>query len=128
VAWFLRYWLPLLLYLAATFVLSGMSSPPVPFNLDSNSLHYPEYALFSFLLLRAIHAAKPGMPSAWAVGSSLLLSGLWGLSDEIHQAFVPGRVPDVNDLIHDLVGAAAGIAAFFSFKYISLKHKRRMER
>ena len=110
---FVRYWLPFTIYLAVMFTLSGMSSPPIPFNFDSNSLHYPEFAVFSFLLVRAIHGETPGLPSPSAALGTLFLSGLWGLSDEIHQAFIPGRVPDISDLAHDLIGSAAGLAAFY---------------
>jgi VanZ family protein len=33
---------------------------------------------------------------------------LWGLSDEIHQALVPGRSPELNDVVADLFGSVAG--------------------
>lgn len=116
---FLRYWAPFLAYLVLTFVLSGMSSPGIPFSMDSNSLHYPEYAVFAFLLTRALHSGKRGYPPAQVGAAALLLSGLWGLSDEVHQAFIPERVPDAGDLFHDVIGAAAGIAAFYLFRYFS---------
>jgi VanZ family protein len=34
---------------------------------------------------------------------------LYGLSDEWHQSFVPGRTPDVWDLVVDAIGALTGI-------------------
>ncbi len=37
-----------------------------------------------------------------------LLAVLFGISDEIHQSFVPGRFPDLWDLVADAVGALAG--------------------
>jgi len=124
-AGFVRYWLPFTICLAVMFTLSGMSSPPMPFNIDSNSLHYPEFAVFSFLLLRAIHGGKPGVPSAASGIAAFLLSGLWGLSDEIHQAFIPGRVPDISDLGHDLIGAACGLAAFYMAAFYLNRKKAR---
>ena len=115
---FIRFWLPFTIFLITTFVLSGMSSPAIPFNLDSNSLHLPEFALFSFLLIRAIHGGRPGRPSISAALGTLVLSGLWGVSDEIHQAFIPGRVPDINDLARDLIGSVIGLAAFYLYSVI----------
>ena len=116
---FLRYWAPFLAYLVLTFILSGISSPTIPFNVDSNLLHYPEFAVFSFLLVRAIHSGKQGLPSASVAASAVILSALWGLSDEVHQAFIPERVPDVGDLAHDVIGAAAGAGLFYLFLHFS---------
>lgn len=36
------------------------------------------------------------------------LSVAYGVSDEVHQAFVPGRHPDALDLVADAVGAGLG--------------------
>lgn len=36
---------------------------------------------------------------------AVLISCLYGISDEIHQSFIPGRTPEVKDLIVDTVAA-----------------------
>lgn len=36
-------------------------------------------------------------------------AALYGLSDEIHQMYVPGRSPDVRDWFADVIGAVIGI-------------------
>lgn len=103
-----RFWLPPALYLSLIFVLSSLSQPPIPARFSGDFLHYPEYFLLAFLLARAIHAS---LGSVRPVASALLAfacSALWGVTDEFHQAFVPGRVPDLRDLTHDAVGAAVG--------------------
>jgi VanZ family protein len=41
----------------------------------------------------------------WAV----LLSGLYGVTDEFHQAFVPGRGAAALDVGIDTLGAALGV-------------------
>lgn len=42
-------------------------------------------------------------------GIALLLAGVYGLSDEIHQLFVAGREFSLMDLAADVVGAMLGI-------------------
>ncbi|HSH41142.1 MAG TPA: VanZ family protein, partial [Arenicellales bacterium] len=54
---------------------------------------------------------RPG-PAGYAAQARWLALGLavlYGISDEWHQSFVPGREPDVLDVLADGVGAAVGI-------------------
>ena len=37
------------------------------------------------------------------------LAVLYGLTDEWHQSYVPGRVPDILDILTDAIGAATGL-------------------
>ncbi|MBQ2989331.1 MAG: VanZ family protein [Clostridia bacterium] len=46
---------------------------------------------------------------------ALIFSFLFAVTDEIHQAFVPGRGPAFTDVLIDTVGAALGIAVIFCF-------------
>jgi VanZ family protein len=40
---------------------------------------------------------------------SILLTGLYGASDELHQYFVPFRSADVWDILFDLLGGIFGV-------------------
>ena len=42
---------------------------------------------------------------------AVLLALAYGISDEIHQSFTPGRSPDVMDVVADTIGAGVGVAA-----------------
>lgn len=44
---------------------------------------------------------------------AVLASTLYGVSDEIHQCFVPGRTSEVKDVLSDLAGAALAAALVF---------------
>lgn len=57
----------------------------------------------AYLVLGALGSLATGSRPAGA-----LLAVLYGISDEIHQSFVPGRFPDLWDLVADSVGALVG--------------------
>ena len=40
---------------------------------------------------------------------AVLLASLYGVSDEVHQAYVPGRSADMLDWVADTVGAGVGV-------------------
>ena len=44
-------------------------------------------------------------------GGAWVFTVLFAVTDEIHQAFVPGRGPSVTDVLIDAVGVAVGIGA-----------------
>ena len=47
-------------------------------------------------------------------GYAWIFSVLFAVTDEIHQAFIPGRGPAVKDVLLDAVGAALGIALIYA--------------
>lgn len=109
---FLGNWLPPLLYLAVIYILSGMSAPPLPAGWTGNLLHYPEYAILGFLLARALEGGRRDVPLLPGPLGAFALAVVLGALDELHQSFVPGRMPDPVDWLHDAVGAAFGATAW----------------
>ncbi len=53
-----------------------------------------------------------------------ILSVLYAISDEIHQAFVPGRGPMVSDVVLDSAGAFVGVSFALVFALIIQKVKK----
>ncbi len=49
----------------------------------------------------------------------IALASLYGISDEIHQIFVPDRVADIYDVIADILGSMIGVMLyqFFILEY-----------
>lgn len=68
--------------------------------------HFAEYLVLSLLLHRALARARPWSlrPAAVAV----VVAGLYAVTDELHQSFVPGRTGAASDCLIDLSGATAG--------------------
>jgi VanZ family protein len=68
------------------------------------SAHFTEYAVFGWLIARALRDAR-----GWQLHHALLavaLAGAYAVSDEVHQIFVPGRTAAVGDVLIDVLGAA----------------------
>jgi VanZ family protein len=56
-------------------------------------------------------------PRPIAHGILIALGALYGVTDEWHQVFVPGRVPDVADWLVDVLGLILGYGAVVVFIY-----------
>jgi len=77
--------------------------------------HLVEYMLLFFLWRGALAEDLTSVP--WR---SLSIAAAYGLFDEIHQAFVPGRSGNVEDVLWD---AAGGFVAWWLLR--RLAHRRR---
>ncbi len=103
VAW-LSYWLPPLLLMAAIFYLSSQPNlPQAPGELLDAVLkkisHAVVYVLLFLLLLRAWRCSP--VPHR-ALQAALLTTAAYAISDELHQAFVPGRKANWYDVLIDV--------------------------
>ncbi|MGB8221822.1 MAG: VanZ family protein [Polyangiales bacterium] len=118
-----RIWKFALLYMALIFVISsfevrvpGIQHIP----LQDKGIHLVEYSVLGWLCAAASSRTWPSA-SAWRTAAfALFISVLWGASDELHQAFVPGRTSELPDLLADLVGGAAGVSAQRLLSYRSV--------
>ena len=70
--------------------------------------HFCEYLVFGMLLFRAVRLTVPGRPHWWGVLAAMALASAYGITDELHQAFVPGRLCDPADWLTDTLGASLG--------------------
>lgn len=89
--------------------LSGIAGAPV----DVSPLgHFFEYLVFGGLLANALRYEMPRARAAW---TAPLAASLYGISDEIHQIFVPLRACDPADWAVDTVAAILGSAAVIAW-------------
>ena len=108
---FTVYWFPVLIYCLLIYV---QSSHPAPQNLPDfrfgdKLLHFACYALLGALFLRAFNTTPIKHHLKLVLLLSILLSSLYGISDEIHQYFVPFRTADAMDAVSDILGSIAGV-------------------
>lgn len=119
----LTLWGPFFAALAVVFWLSSLSTVPGARYFWDKLLHTVGYAGIGVLALRAFHGGferprpAPTMYAAWAVI-------LWGISDEIHQSFVPGRDASVLDVGADAVGFAFAVLLLAAATSRAVRAKR----
>jgi VanZ family protein len=98
----------LLLWCVASFTLSAQSDPEsfvgVRLRLPDKLVHGIEYAAGGFLAAGAFASSRRAR--AWT--AAVAFCTLWGVSDEVHQGFVPGRDVSSLDLAADVTGAGLG--------------------
>lgn len=110
---FFYYWFPVIIYCALIFIQSSRPAPeiiPAITHLDK-LLHAGAYALLSALFFRAYRTTRYRDRTNYIVIFSILSAGLYGISDELHQHFVPYRSADIQDALADIAGSAIGAVA-----------------
>ncbi len=85
------------------------------FPLRDKGIHFLEYAVLGWLCAAASSRTWPSAASWRTASFAVLVAALWGISDEIHQAFVPGRSPELADAFADALGASAGTVGWHWF-------------
>ena len=111
----LVYRWPLVIYCVMIFVQSCFPSPEVIRHLhwSDKLMHLGGYAILGALTVRMLKRELRGV-RPWKIMSLVVLVGtLYGVSDELHQAFVPGRQADVLDVVADMAGTAMGTLLFW---------------
>lgn len=110
------HWIPAALYMALIWAVSSMSTPNFPvhaFPFRDKGVHAVLYAGLAFLVAHACIRTFEGRSRLRIAILACFITVMWGFSDEVHQAFVPGRSSDALDLAADAVGAIAGTGARF---------------
>ncbi|HEX2676437.1 MAG TPA: VanZ family protein [Polyangiales bacterium] len=119
-------WLPAAAYMALIWVLSSMSHPPsmpdVPFR--DKGIHFMEYGVLAALIAHAFAWTRPSRRMLLIFGIAVVCATLFGLTDEIHQAFVPGRNSDPQDLLADGLGSLLGACAYLVLLRLVVKRAR----
>jgi VanZ family protein len=116
-------WAPVVAYMAAIFFVSGMQSPPLPEQVSDKTGHLMAYAGLAVLSVRAVGRGLPCRVTPRVAWLALVIAGGYGVFDEIHQLFVPGRSGDLFDWFADVSGAVLGIGACWLWGMIASRHR-----
>lgn len=103
-------WLPAVCWMGGVFYLSHQSTP-LGAEAGASRAALAHLALYGGLAaLIYWPLASRSAKVAWAtMAVSFALAVLYGVTDELHQAFIDGRVASETDLLIDAAGAVAGV-------------------
>jgi len=109
----LRYVLAIVAYCGLIFWLSSQSDPPRPdidFEGSDKVAHFIVYAVMAVLVSAGLHDAPRQHPAWLRVFGPVLFATAYGMADEVHQLFTPGRHFSFLDMVANTLGAVAGQA------------------
>ena len=120
-------WAAVLAWMGLIFFLSAQPDLPRPHvgwadRLFSSAAHALEYAVLAVLLAFALEGRRRSLLVAF------LVAVLYGISDEFHQSFVPGRTPDPWDVACDAAGALAALALWAAWRRHRSRSRERASR
>ena len=90
----------------------------LPGGISDHAGHFSGYALLSVLLVFALASGRWAGVTAGVAARAVLISSIYGLTDEFHQQFVPGRSPAWDDIAADSVGALAAALVALLARYV----------
>jgi VanZ family protein len=106
-------------YCAGIFWLSAQSDPPVPDlpvpGLDKVA-HATIYGGLALVLSWGLRRSNRNLPFHWQFWLPILFAAFYGITDEIHQLFVPHREFDLLDWAADIAGA--GIVQAVLYRWV----------
>lgn len=115
----MRYQFPVLFWMGLIFFLSSRSFSHLPPLLPGTDkvVHMIIYAVLCGLMHRALRFQPLDRIASFSLFIALALTPLYGISDELHQLFVPGRSCDVMDLLADLTGGCIYVVTYLKLKF-----------
>lgn len=107
-------WVPASVWACVIFGFSAIPGSNIPGHYGSLA-HFTEYAILGVLVAWPMRS-KTG--TAGAVLLAISIAAGYAATDELHQAFVPLRTPDVVDWLVDTAGATVGAIAFAAATWV----------
>ena len=105
--------------MAAIFYAQSMSNaPPPPGPLTDKHEHFFFYGVLAVLALRAFANAQWRRVGAATALGAIVFSSLYGVVNELHQRFVPGRSYEVADMIANATGASVAVVLVWAWSII----------
>ncbi len=127
----LLHWVPLLVWASLISALSSIAASTLDsasasvdrttstsFLTNPRFVHPAEYAVLAILVVRVVgaYAFRRGA-LLWI--TAMAITVVYGVADELHQSFVPGRSSSLNDVGFDALGALGGLVVAAAIAMVS---------
>ncbi len=113
---FIIYQGPAILIAISIFIFSSIPYPPdIKLSVTNEDLikHAIAYGIFGFFIAQALFFEHGFVRlKRNYIIFAIILGILYGISDEFHQSFVPGRSSEISDVVADSVGIIIGTILF----------------
>jgi VanZ family protein len=120
--------IPLVIYWLILFILTTLpGNEAISIGVNDKIEHFGAYGLLSAILyLNLLFQKKFPLLGKYPATFTLLVASLYGMLDELHQIFVPGRTADVRDWLADFLGSllAVLIVKFILEKLQQIENKK----
>ncbi len=107
--------IPIVLYSFLVYFMSSLELDRIPkFTIlgFDKLIHLTEYFVYVVFMLIALETFEKIKTKRQMIFIAILISMLFGISDEIHQYFVQGRSCSIFDFIADSLGIIIGVILF----------------
>lgn len=115
-------WLPVVAYMAMLYWFSSWTDvPAAPGGLSDKQVHFLLYAGLAVVSARALARGQwRALTLLVAIGATAVASA-YGIVDEYHQTWVPGRTFERADMIVDALGALAASVALWAWSILRMR-------
>ncbi|MDR1239166.1 MAG: VanZ family protein [Treponema sp.] len=125
----LLQWLPAVLVAALIWFLSSQNILPRPGGIPGfdKVLHFAAFAVFTGVVCLWFSPEKWKSRGRLFALIAAVIGSVYGIIDEVHQFFVPGRDCSIWDWIADTLGSAAGASAFAGLMTLAFRSTSKRE-
>ncbi|WP_333782687.1 VanZ family protein [Candidatus Kryptobacter tengchongensis] len=124
---FLKYQFPAFAWMGIIFILSSIPGnyfPEQPFDLFDKLVHACLFGILTYLIYRGFqYQDKSAFFKNFSIAIAFLICVIYGIIDELHQEYIPGRSPDITDALADILGG--GFVSLYLLFFNYRKTKRR---
>lgn len=112
---FVKWWVPVLVWMIVIFIGSSIGNVPrvggkTTDGLVHRAAHVAEFAVLGVLVLRALRRDQALTKREIVI--TLMVTAIYGASDEFHQRFTPGRSSEGLSVLFDVAGGVIGVGLY----------------
>lgn len=116
---FLQFQSPLIAWCVFVYTVSSIPSPNIPAlgTYTDKVIHFGVFGTLCWLAHIAFHYQPNIVLKKYSLLTAIFFTVVFGMSDEAHQMFTPGRTADIFDIVADTVGGLVYSAIYLRFRF-----------